>query len=75
MEEKYIYKCEYCGKVYDCREVKHYTIDIPGEKFLKQTCSLECAEKYKDRLIEEAEKRCLNLRQNTKIVEYCKEGI
>ena len=37
MEEKYIYKCEYCGKVYDCRKQKHYTIDIPGEKFLKQT--------------------------------------
>lgn len=75
MEEKYIYKCEYCGKVYDCRKQKHYTIDIPGEKFLKQTCSLECAEKYKDRLIEETEKRCLNLRQNTKIVEHCKEEI
>ena len=75
MEEKYIYKCEYCGKVYDCRKQKHYTIDIPGEKFLKQTCSLKCAEKDKDRLIEDAEKRCLNLRQNTKIVEYCKKGI
>lgn len=73
--DDYTYKCEYCGKVYDCRKQKHYTIDIPGEKFLKQTCSLKCAEKYKDRLIEDAEKRCLNLRQNTKIVEYCKKGI
>ena len=42
--DDYTYKCEFCGKVYDCREQKHYTIDIPGEKFLKQTCSLECAE-------------------------------
>lgn len=29
----------------------------------------------RNELIEDAEKRCLNLRQNTKIVEYCKEGI
>lgn len=56
-EEKYIYKCEYCGKVYDCREVKHYTIDIPGEKFLRQACSLECAEGYKIMEILEAKQR------------------
>ena len=72
--DDYTYKCEYCGKVYDCREVKHYTIDIPGEKFLKQTCSLKCAEGYKAMVILEAKRRYLDKKDNTKIVEHCKEG-
>lgn len=73
MEEKYIYRCEYCGKVYDCREVKHYTIDIPGEKLLRQACSLECAKKYKKMIIEDAKYKYLHIKRGTKIIAYKEE--
>lgn len=67
--DDYTYKCEYCGKLYDCREGQ-YGVHIHGEKFEKATCSLECAKKYKNKIILEAKYKYLAIKRNTKIIEY-----
>ena len=50
--------------------IKYFMKASENEELFTTIAMEECAEKYKDRLIEDAEKRCLNLRQNTKIIEY-----